>query len=156
MPRIRMAYSFSIVCWLSIVLVVALLNHRRIGLRRGIEVVSAADVVVLHGSLYGRIARQRQMVELVLEDRLHALEVVSASSQGPPGGRFHTLGGIGCRQPQNPQTRSISHLWMALGPQNRFHQLPCIRSNLLGIFNQQRRRASYMLLVRLRHVIGQR
>src|SRR5258705_7222105 len=121
MPSIRMAYSFSIVCWLSIVLLVDLLNHRRIGLRRGIEVVSAADIVVLHRRLYGRIARQRQMVELVLEDRLHALEIVSASSQGPPGGRFHTLGGVGCRQPHNPQTRSISHLWIALGRPHRFH-----------------------------------
>src|SRR5437899_2954319 len=98
MPRIRMAYSFSIVCWLSMVLLIDLLNYRRIGLRRGIEIVSAADVVVLfYGGLYGRIARQRQTVELVLEDRLHALEVVSASSKGPPGGRFHTLGGIDFR-----------------------------------------------------------
>src|SRR5258706_14577891 len=102
MPRIRMAYSFSIVCWLSIVLLVDLLNHRRIGLRRGIEVISAANVVVLHGSLYGRIARQRQTVELVLEDRLHTLEVVGASSQGPPGAGFHTPGGIDVPYPRKP------------------------------------------------------
>jgi len=33
-----------------------LLNHRRIALRWGIEVIGAADVVVLHGRLNGRIA----------------------------------------------------------------------------------------------------
>src|ERR1019366_163897 len=45
MPRLRMAYSFSIVCWLSMVLLVGLLNHRRIRLRWGIEVVGAAYVL---------------------------------------------------------------------------------------------------------------
>jgi 3-mercaptopyruvate sulfurtransferase SseA len=41
------------------VLLVDLLNHRRIGLRWGIEVIGAADVVMVHGGLNRWIARQR-------------------------------------------------------------------------------------------------
>ena len=99
---------------------------------------------------------KRQPVELVLQDRVHALEVVGASPQAAPGGRFHALGRIGFRQPQNPQARPISHLRMALGRQDRFHQLPGVGSDLLGIFDQPRRRAPHILLVRLGHVLGQR
>jgi len=59
MPRMRMVYNFSMVCWLSMVLLVNLLNHRRVGLRWGIEVIGAADVVMVHGRLHRRIARYR-------------------------------------------------------------------------------------------------
>ena len=78
-----------------------LLNHRRIGFRRGIEVIGAADVVVFPGRLHGRVARQRQPIKLVLEDRVHALEVVNASPQSPPRGCSHALGRVGLAQPQN-------------------------------------------------------
>ncbi len=44
---VNMVYNFSMVCWWSIVLLVDLLNHRRVGLRRGIEVIGAADVVMV-------------------------------------------------------------------------------------------------------------
>ena len=59
LPRMRMVYSYSIVCWLSMVLLVCLLNHWRLGLRWGIEVIGAADVFVVDRRLNGRIARQR-------------------------------------------------------------------------------------------------
>jgi len=42
--------------WFSLV---NLLNHRRVGLRWGIEVIGAADVVMVHGRLHRRIARYR-------------------------------------------------------------------------------------------------
>src|SRR6185369_12423710 len=88
MPRMRMLYNLSIVCWLSIVLLCRLRNYRRIGLRRAIKVIGATDVVVVHGSLGGRIARYRHPVELVLEDRVHAGDVVGARPQASPGCRF--------------------------------------------------------------------
>ena len=111
---------------------------------------------MFHRSLNGRIAGQRQSVELVLEDRVHALEVVCARPQAAPGRRFHALGGIAFRQSQNPQAGTVSHLRMALGRQDRFRQLTGAGSGLLGIFDQPRGRAPQVLLVRLGHVLGQR
>jgi hypothetical protein len=90
---------------------------------------------VVYGRLGGRAARLRQAVELVLEYRVHALEVVGARPQTAPGGRFHALGRVSLRQPQNPQASPIALLRVAFGRQDRFHQLPRRRADLLAVFH---------------------
>src|SRR5260370_20039014 len=151
MPRMRMTYNFSMVWWLSMFSFFGdLLNHRRVGLRREIKVIGAADVVVIHGGWPRRIANRRPPVELVPENRFHALAVVRARPQSTLGGGFHALGWIGFGQAQNPQAGPIAHLRMTLGRQDRLHQLAGARSGKLRIFDQPCRPATYILLTRLR------